>query len=170
MKLSVVFTACCLALLAPSHFAHGQSLEACSKAYAFIHIITNSSIMGNSRLLVLNDVNCTQGSNVVTTDLSAFCLSSDYLSYQVIQSQDMGREIPWHDTIFDSKRYSLSYYDVPYFEADYFNGINGSILTTNAAIFYRVEYTCTSLDYYTESELISYCTNSLGFPASLFEQ
>lgn len=125
--------------------------------------------MGDSRLLILNDVDHTQGRSIVTTNVSAFCLSSTYLHCQVQLSPDMGDKIPWEDAAFDRLGYSLSVSDVPYFQTDYLSGIQGDMITTNNTMFYRVQYTCTSRDYFTDTELVGYCTNSLSFPASLFE-
>ncbi|MCF7816724.1 MAG: hypothetical protein K9M54_02480 [Kiritimatiellales bacterium] len=169
MKMRLVFIACWLVTLVSSHFAQGQTLTDCAKAYAFTYVVSNPNVMGDSRIFVLSDVNPNPESNIVTNKLYAYRLSSAYISYQVQQSPDMGVDIPWSNTVFDDKNYFISYNDVPYFESDLFSGIVGSVLSTNNTMFFRVHYTCTSTTYFSESDLIGYCTNSLGFPASLFE-
>lgn len=150
--------------------AQSPTLEECAKAYAFIHVVSDEDVMGEARSFTLERAydysHVVEGWTIVD-------LGIKYLPYCITvhaqQSQDFGENDAWSAVSTLGFSTSVRPIGIPYFEEEFGPFTTRFAYSTSTSMFYRVQYTCSSLEYYTEPEILSYCTNTLGYPSSLFE-
>ena len=118
--------------------ATGVTLKECANAYAFVHVVSNPEVLGDSRNFKLYQITNDPAEGTVSTQVSIVYAFYNCIDVYTQQSRDMGKDDPWALANRISVFGGPGMLDVPYFE-----GVNGgtrisTFSSTNSAMFYRI--------------------------------